>query len=103
MDQPDLKTLIGLLAAAFALALRATAWRLLQALISPKVVEWAVLKLLHWLSRQTKSQVDDELVQKVAEAMQGSEASGLSRENQPEPAQAVPACPACPACGQPLP
>lgn len=66
------KVSIAALATLALASLRNALGRIFMAVIGPKIVEWAVLKALEWLAQQTKSAVDDELVAKVKEALNGS-------------------------------
>lgn len=102
MTEADFKAMGAVILAAIALGARQTAFKLLSALFSPKVIEWAVLRALRWLAGRTSSGVDNELVELVAEAMQGNEpgpADDLGTGDQHQTAQAS----LCPACGQPMP
>lgn len=79
-----------------ALAVAGAAIRIIKAIFSPRVVEWAVMRALAWLAKQSQSNADDELVAVVRESLEAepadlAEASGDSAK------------PVCPTCSQPLP
>ncbi len=64
-----------LLLSTLAVSLRLTIERMLMTLVGEKFVEYSVLRALKWLSKRTKSKIDDRVVRLVEKSLKGDSPS----------------------------
>lgn len=70
-----LNSLLALLGSVLLISLKDILYRILMTIVGRRLVEYMVLSALRWLAKRTDSNVDDDLVQKLENALQDTPSS----------------------------